>query len=220
MLVETFPAGPLGCNCSLVMDPITKDAIVIDPGGDYPRIRARLDKLGATVRAIVHTHTHIDHVGATAELQRATSAPARIHEGDAFLYGILPVQAELLGMRTAPGRAELDTFLQDDEVLRVGSLGLRVIHTPGHTPGSCCFSLRADGAADEEGVVFAGDTLFQGSVGRTDLWGGDSDALVASIRGKLFALPDPVRVVCGHGGDTTLGAEKRSNPFVGASARR
>lgn len=215
MLVETFPVGPLGCNCSLVADPTTKDALVIDPGGDFEKIRGRIDALGLKVRAILHTHTHIDHVGATAELQRATSAPARIHEGDRFLYEILPVQAGLLRMR-APAVAELDTPLRDDETLTIGGLVVRVVHTPGHTPGSCCFDLRLGG---DEGVLFAGDTLFEGSVGRTDLWGGDSDKLVASVRGKLFSLPDPTRVVCGHGDDTTIGDEKRHNPFVGLGAR-
>ncbi|MBI2395617.1 MAG: MBL fold metallo-hydrolase [Deltaproteobacteria bacterium] len=212
MILESFAAGPLGCNCTLVIDETTKTAIVVDPGGDLAKIEARLAKHGAVVKAIVHTHTHIDHVGATADLQRGTRAAARIHEADQFLYSILPIQASLLGMGTPPPSAELDTWLQDDEVISLGAVDLHVLHTPGHTPGSCCFEVRTRG--EEQVVVLAGDTLFQQSVGRTDLWGGDHDALLRSIRGKLFALPDPTRVICGHGPDTTLGAEKRTNPFV------
>ncbi len=214
MIVESFAAGPLGCNCTIVVDEATKEAVVVDPGGDLDLIRARLAKHGAKAKAILHTHTHFDHVGATAELQRATSAPARIHEGDQFLYSILPVQAGLFGIE-APESAELDAWLLDDEVVTIGGLDVHVIHTPGHTPGSCCFEVRARGGDDSGVVLLAGDTLFQRSVGRTDLWGGDQDALIKSIRGKLFALPDPTRVICGHGADTTIGVEKRSNPFVG-----
>jgi glyoxylase-like metal-dependent hydrolase (beta-lactamase superfamily II) len=214
MILESFAAGPLGCNCAIVGDPESKQAIVIDPGGDFAEIQARLAKHGLVCKAIVHTHTHFDHVGATAELQEATAAAARIHEGDQFLYSILPVQAGLFGM-APPKSAELDAWLKDDEVLSIGALDVHVLHTPGHTPGSCCFEIRARGGGDDRAILFAGDTLFQRSIGRTDLWGGDHDAIVRSIRGKLFALPDPTRVICGHGPDTTIGLEKRANPFVG-----
>ncbi|MGZ3423775.1 MAG: MBL fold metallo-hydrolase [Polyangiales bacterium] len=210
MIVESFAAGPLGCNCSIVGDEVTKQAIVIDPGGDFDEIEARLQKHGLVTRAILHTHTHIDHVGATAELQRKADAAARIHEGDSFLYSILPIQAAMLGMGAPPETAELDTFLKDDEIIRAGGIDLRVIHTPGHTPGSCCFEVRAGEAV----TLFAGDTLFKRSIGRTDLWGGDHDQILKSIRGKVLSLPEETRVICGHGPDTTVGAEKRSNPFV------
>jgi glyoxylase-like metal-dependent hydrolase (beta-lactamase superfamily II) len=210
MIVESFAAGPLGCNCSIVVDPTSKQAIVIDPGGDFEEIEARLAKHGAKTTAILHTHTHIDHVGATAELQRKAGAAARIHEGDSFLYSILPVQAAMLGMGAPPETAELDTFLKDDETIRAGAIDLRVIHTPGHTPGSCCFEVRAG----EVVTLFAGDTLFKRSIGRTDLWGGDHDQILRSIRGKLLTLPEETRVICGHGPDTTIGGEKRANPFV------
>jgi hydroxyacylglutathione hydrolase len=219
MIVETFPVGALGCNCSIVGDAATKEAIVIDPGGDLEQIRERLDANGLTVRALLHTHTHIDHVGATADLQRATGAAARIHEADHFLYQILPIQAQLIGLRDAPATSELDRFLVDDETISLGELSLHVLHTPGHTPGSCCFEVRGRGGGDEQVLLFAGDTLFLRSVGRTDLWGGDSQALVSSVRKKLFTLPDPTRVICGHGDDTTIEAEKRLNPFVGLRAR-
>lgn len=210
MIVESFAAGPLGCNCSIVIDPASKQAIVIDPGGDFEEIEARLQKHGAVTKSILHTHTHIDHVGATAELQRTAGAAARIHEGDSFLYSILPVQAAMLGMGAPPETAELDTFLKDDETIRAGAIDLRVIHTPGHTPGSCCFEVRAG----EVVTLFAGDTLFKSSIGRTDLWGGDHDQILRSIRGKLLTLPEETRVVCGHGPNTTIGGEKRANPFI------
>jgi hydroxyacylglutathione hydrolase len=220
MIVETFPVRPLGCNCSILGDEISKEAIVIDPGGDLDRIQERIAKHGWKVKAIVHTHTHIDHVGATAGLQRATHASAKIHEADNFLYSILPVQAQLLRLGATPEMCELE-WLKDGDALSIGGATLHVIHTPGHTPGSCCFELRGDGAqaGDDHRVLFAGDTLFQGGVGRTDLWGGDSGQLVKSIQGRLFALPDPTRVVTGHGGDTTIGDEKRGNPFVGVRTR-
>ncbi len=211
MIVETFAVGPLGCNCSIVHDPASKEAIVVDPGGDVDEIVSRLRARGLTAKAIVHTHTHFDHVGGTAALQRETSAPARIHQADQFLYSILPIQVAMFGM-PAPETCELDTWLRDDEEIALGALRVHVLHTPGHTPGSCCFEVRAP--STEEVVLFSGDTLFQGSVGRTDLWGGDHDALVRSIRSKLFALPDATRVVCGHGEQTTIDFEKRNNPFL------
>lgn len=207
--VETFPVPPLGCNCTVLRDDASGEAIVIDPGGDAAGILRRLQAHGVTVKSIVHTHTHIDHVGATAAVQHATGAPARIHEGDLFLYEMLPVQGELLGMR-APPAAELDTFLADGETLAAGALSLEVIHTPGHTPGSVCFRCQADG----RDFLFAGDTLFAGGVGRTDLWGGDHDLLVKSIRHRLFTLPEDTLVITGHDRSTTIARERRSNPFV------
>lgn len=210
MHVETFAVGPLGCSCSIVADLAAKRALVVDPGGDFDVIRARLDSLGVAVDAIVHTHTHVDHVGASAELQQATGAGASIHEGDRFLYKLLPVQAALIGTHI-PKRADMDGKLVDGAVLRAGSLELGVLHTPGHTPGSCCFV-----ASDGQGGVqlFAGDTLFRRSIGRTDLWGGDHAAILRSIRGKLLSLPDDTIVVTGHGPPTTIGEERAHNPHL------
>jgi hydroxyacylglutathione hydrolase len=209
VLVETLAVGPLGCNCSIVADTVAKRAIVIDPGGSYEAIRARLDALGLTVDAIVHTHTHFDHVGCTAELQKATGSSASIHEADRPLYELLPLQAELFGVRE-PVRADMDGILADGRTLRAGGVELAVLHTPGHTPGSCSFLAR-----DSEGThLFAGDTLFRGSIGRTDLWGGDPDAILRSIRQKLLTLPDDTRVVTGHGRSTTVGEERAKNPFL------
>jgi hydroxyacylglutathione hydrolase len=207
--VETLTVGPLGCNCSIIADLEQKRAIVVDPGGHYERVKARLDALGVRVEAIVHTHTHLDHVGCTAELQRTSGATASIHEGDRFLYRLLPVQAALLGT-SIPKSAEMDGGLVDGTSVRAGSLELGVLHTPGHTPGSCCFVVTSGGRTQ----VFAGDTLFRGSIGRTDLWGGDPDAILRSIEGKLLTLPDDAVVVSGHGPATTIGEERAKNPFL------
>ena len=209
MIIETFAVGPLGCNCTLLGDERTKDAIVVDPGGDHDEIMARVRKHGLNVRALVHTHTHIDHVGATESVQRATGAPARIHEDDLFLYRMLPIQSQLVGV-SLPLPAELDAFLRDGEVVSAGSLSLEVLHTPGHTPGSVCFRL----GNSERDVLFAGDTLFAGSIGRTDLWGGDHDSILRSIKSRLLTLPGETLVVTGHDRSTTIDREARTNPFL------
>jgi len=207
--VETMAVGPLRCNCSIVADLEAKRAIVVDPGGDLRNIQARLTSLGVEVAAIVHTHTHFDHVGCTAELQRATGAAASIHEDDRFLYDLVPEQAALFGME-APALADMDGALADGRVVRAGALEMGVLHTPGHTPGSCSFVIDDAGKTH----VFAGDTLFRGSIGRTDLWGGDHEAIVHSIRSRLLALPDDTLVVTGHGPSTTIGHERARNPFL------
>lgn len=209
MHVETFPVGPLGCNCSILADLDAKRAVVIDPGGDYDAIRERLEALGVKVESILHTHTHIDHVGCTAELQHASGASARIHEADRFLYDMLPVQAALIGC-DAPVKADVEGTLVDDASVRAGGLELQVVHTPGHTPGSVCLVAKTpDGT-----YVFAGDTLFRGSIGRTDLWGGDSHAILRSIKQRLLPLPDDTVVITGHGPETTIGRERVTNPFL------
>jgi glyoxylase-like metal-dependent hydrolase (beta-lactamase superfamily II) len=207
--IETFEVGPLGCNCSILADLASKRAIVVDPGGDLEVIRKRLDELSLRVEAIVHTHTHIDHVGCTADLQRVTGASASIHEGDRLLYDMLPVQAEWLGFEP-PRLADVDGALVDGRPVRAGALEVGVLHTPGHTPGSCCFVFEA---ADRT-VVLSGDTLFRRSIGRTDLGGIDTDTLVRSIRSKLLTLPDDTVVVAGHGPRTTIGDERARNPFL------
>jgi hydroxyacylglutathione hydrolase len=207
--IETFPTGPLGCNCSLLVDPGSKSAIVVDPGGDFDEIQARLQKAGARVVAIVHTHTHIDHVGATAPLQAWSGAAAKIHEADRFLYEMLPVQAALIGMEL-PEICDMEGSLADDVVLSAGAIEMQVLHTPGHTPGSCTFVAKFGPTQ----VAFAGDTLFRRSIGRTDLWGGDSDLILRSIKNKLYTLDQATKVITGHGPPTTIGEERQSNPFV------
>ena len=212
MVIETFPVGPLRCNCSILVDDETRNAIVIDPGGDFDNIRARLENNAARVTAIVHTHTHIDHVGATAPLQRWSSAQAHIHEADRFLYDLLPVQAQLLGV-PLPERCDIEGDLVDDLVLGAGQIALEVLHTPGHTPGSVSFVVRSG----DEAVAFTGDTLFRRGIGRTDLWGGDTDLILRSLRTRLMTLPENTKVVAGPGPDTTIGDEQRGNPYLRAA---
>lgn len=207
--VETFPVAPLGCNCSIVADLDAKKAIVIDPGGDLAKIEARLAALGVVPTALVHTHTHFDHVGATPGLVRAHEAKALIHEEDRFLYDLLPVQAAMFGMKD-PETTHMDGALVDGGTVTAGAIELGVLHTPGHTPGSVCFCL----TAGDDRLLFAGDTLFRRSIGRTDLWGGDSDLILKSIRGKLLTLDGGTRVVTGHGPSTTIDEERSKNPWV------
>ena len=209
MLIETFPVGPLGCNCSILIDPASKSAVVIDPGGDFEGIRGRLERAGATVVSIVHTHTHLDHVGATAPLQRFSGAPARIHPDDRFLYEMLPVQAALIGV-DLPEVCDLEGDLADEVIVKAGAIDLQVIHTPGHTPGSVSFFTKTT----EGPVAFTGDTLFRRGIGRTDLWGGDNEAIFRSLRRRLLTLDDATRVIAGHGPSTTIGDEKHRNPFL------
>lgn len=210
MHIESFPTGPLGCNCSIVMDPASKRAVVVDPGGDLEKIAARLDALDAKVDAIVHTHTHIDHVGATAGVQRKSGARACIHEGDRFLYDILPVQAAMLGLE-APEKTEVEGSLVDGSSIHAGALEVCILHTPGHTPGSVTFVVKTASGGTH---VFTGDTLFKRGIGRTDLWGGDSDLIMRSLKEKILALPDDAIVVAGHGPKTTIGDERAQNPFL------
>ena len=208
MIVETFPVGLLQCNCTIVGDEASREAMVIDPGDDPDLILAKLNAHRLTLKEIVCTHTHIDHVGAIFELQRQAGVPASIHKADLFLFENLETQAEWLGM-PAPKRGTIDRFLNDGSSVGCAGLELGVIHTPGHTPGSSCFLL-----ADGRNILFAGDTLFQNSIGRTDLWGGSMAAIVSSIHGKLLTLDDDTLVVAGHGPSTTVGHERRNNPFL------
>jgi glyoxylase-like metal-dependent hydrolase (beta-lactamase superfamily II) len=209
MHFESFPTGPLGCNCSIVMDPASKRAIVVDPGGDLETICARLASLEARVEAIVHTHTHIDHVGATAGVQSTTGARACIHEADRFLYDLLPVQAAMLGMPLPP-ITDMDGSLRDGDSIAAGDLEMCILHTPGHTPGSVTFVVTAGGGTR----VFTGDTLFRRGIGRTDLWGGDFATIQRSLREKILVLPDDAVVVPGHGAETTIGDEREKNPHL------
>jgi hydroxyacylglutathione hydrolase len=212
VFVETFAVGPLGCNCSIVADEAAKRAIVIDPGGDYEGIVAKLVAKGFEVEAIVHTHTHIDHVGATAPLQRRYNTRACIHEEDRFLYDMLPIQAAMLQI-PEPEKVEMEGSLVHEGTLKFGAFELGVLHTPGHTPGSSSFVL----SAGDSQFVFTGDTLFRGGIGRTDLWGGDQALIMKSLRGKLLTLREDMTVVAGHGPNSTIEREKRANPYLRAT---
>jgi hydroxyacylglutathione hydrolase len=207
-LVETFPVGPLQCNCTILADPVTREAVVIDPGDEPERILRALEAAGLSPVALLHTHAHLDHITGSRAVKEATRAPIRLHAADRPLYDALPEQAAFFGLR-ADAPLPPDSPLEDGERIRFGPYAVRAIHTPGHTPGSTCFVLEGD-----DPVLFAGDTLFRRSIGRTDLWGGDTDAILASIREKLFTLDGGMPVVCGHGPGTTVDEEKRLNPFA------
>jgi glyoxylase-like metal-dependent hydrolase (beta-lactamase superfamily II) len=198
----------LECNCTILVDEESREAVVIDPGDEPERVLRALESARARAVALLHTHAHFDHIGATRAVSEATGAPILLHPDDRPLYDALPDQAAIFGL-TAGAPKSVDAPLGDGEDVRFGRFSLRAIHTPGHTPGSTCFEL--SGGA---GILFSGDTLFRRSIGRTDLWGGDTDAILASIRGKLFRLPGDTAVVCGHGPDTTIEEEKRLNPFA------
>jgi hydroxyacylglutathione hydrolase len=209
-LVETFPVGPLQCNCTILADPASSEAVVIDPGDEPERILRALESAKLVPVALLHTHAHFDHITGSRAVREATRAPIRLHPDDRALYDALPEQAAYFGLH-AEAPLPPDAPLAEGDRIAFGPYALRAIHTPGHTPGSTCFLLEGDAP-----MLFSGDTLFRRSIGRTDLWGGDTEAILASIRGKLFALPGDVPVVCGHGPDTTIGEEKRLNPFAGA----
>jgi glyoxylase-like metal-dependent hydrolase (beta-lactamase superfamily II) len=208
MIVEHFPVGLLQCNCVILGDEKTKRAVVVDPGDDVRRIEAALKKHGLTVTAIVATHAHIDHVGGLAELKRMTGGKTMLHEADLELYQGLEEQAQWLGVAT-PQIGSIDAYLTDGGRVEFGASGIDVLHTPGHSPGSVTFV-----GTGETQLILAGDTLFAGSIGRTDLWGGSYDAIIASIRSRLLTLPDESAVICGHGPMTTIGRERTTNPFL------
>lgn len=209
MILHTIPVGPLQCNCTILGDEASGQAILIDPGADAPAIQQIVAEHGLTVTRIVHTHAHIDHIGGSAEAKQLMGGTAHLHEGDQWLYEHLDMQAGMLGMSHCEAVA-LDEHLEEGDRFELGEHKLEVLHTPGHTPGSCCFTYEADGRK----LVFAGDTLFAGSIGRTDLWGGDSGQIIKSLRGKLMDLDDDAEVITGHGMATTIGRERRGNPFV------
>jgi len=202
--LESFAVGALGCNCTLLWDPMTLTGLVVDPGGEGERIRRRVEGLGFKVTALLHTHAHFDHVGATRELQDLWQCPAYLHQADDPLLANLDLQTRRFGMDPIPA-PETTPLIHGSR-----HLGLATLHTPGHTPGSCCFH----GAFERGGVVLAGDTLFQGGVGRTDLWGGDFEQLEASIQRELYPLDDATLVIPGHGPATTIGQEANHNPYV------
>lgn len=252
----TIPVGMLQCNCSIIGDPLTREALVVDPGDEVTRILDLLGRRRLIVKAIVSTHAHIDHVGGLAKLHQYTGAPVLMHRDDLPLYQAMDVQAAFMGV-LPPDLTEVDQLLKEGDVLRWGSLEAQVIHTPGHTPGSVSLylphdagrisltdkgiqvegkpgpedpSLPAGNGSDSNGSdvdssgpekteirvpqLLSGDTLFKGSIGRTDLWGGSMEEIMDSLRSKLMQLPDATIVHPGHGPMTTIGLERDVNPFL------
>lgn len=206
MIVHALPVGPLQTNCYITGCEKTRQAAVIDPGGDVDRILAALDKDDFNLSAIINTHGHFDHVGGNNALKKATQADLMIHESDTPMLAHLTQAAAAWGLRAEASPAA-DRLLEDGDRIDVGGIQFKVIHTPGHSPGGVCLYAKAEKA------VFVGDTLFAGSIGRTDLPGGDYDTLIHSIQSKLFTLPDETIVYNGHMQSTTIGQEKKFNPF-------
>jgi glyoxylase-like metal-dependent hydrolase (beta-lactamase superfamily II) len=256
----TIPVGMLQCNCSIIGDPVTREALVVDPGDEVNRILDLLGRHKLKVQAIVSTHAHIDHVGGLSKLHQYTGAPVLMHRDDLPLYQAMDMQASFLGV-LPPDLTDIDQLLKEGDILRWGSFEAQVIHTPGHTPGSVSLYLPHDAGkittpdkgrkltvpgADEKEVdsegnaeeidpedaeeisspdgavktivlapqLFSGDTLFAGSIGRTDLWGGSMEQIMNSLRTKLMHLPDDTIVHPGHGPVTTIGHERHLNPFL------
>jgi glyoxylase-like metal-dependent hydrolase (beta-lactamase superfamily II) len=207
MIHEILPVGPLQCNCSIIGDEASREAMVIDPGDDIADILAVIQKHNLNVKQIVITHAHIDHVGGAMKLRAATGAPILLNQNDATLLKMLDMQAAWIGM-TSPGKVDIDHSIGELDKVQAGPLVAQVMHTPGHTEGSVCLYFPA------QQKLIAGDTLFAGSIGRTDLPGGSFEKIISSLHEKVLALPDETVVVPGHGPLTTIGEERESNPFL------
>lgn len=205
MILIRLVVGPLQVNCFIVADEKTKDAVVIDPGDDAGDILRVIKEKGLKVRYIVNTHGHFDHIGANKAIKDATGAEIVLHEADAPLMEAAPRQSVAFGMNSISS-PPADRYVRHGDVVAAGEVSLRVLHTPGHTPGGISLL--------EQGMVFTGDALFAGSIGRTDFPGGDLMTLITAIKENLMSLPDDTRVFSGHGPASTIGDERRENPFL------
>jgi glyoxylase-like metal-dependent hydrolase (beta-lactamase superfamily II) len=207
MIIKTFPVGPLACNCTILGDEEAGEAIVIDPGDEVDEIYRRLTALGLKLKQILVTHAHIDHVGGALKLKRLTGAPILLNENDLPLLAMMDEQAGWIGVPT-PETAPPDAWLADGQIVGLDRFPAEVLHTPGHTQGSICLHFAP------LKLLVAGDTLFSGSIGRTDLPGGDFEQIIDSIHTRLLALPDDTKVLAGHGPATSIGDERKRNPFL------
>jgi glyoxylase-like metal-dependent hydrolase (beta-lactamase superfamily II) len=205
LIIKTLVVGPIMANCHILGCEETKEAAVVDPGDDTGKILMALAESKLNVKYILNTHGHFDHVGGNKKMKEVTKAPILIHSSDAHMLTSLSSAAAAWGM-AADDSPPPDQTIEEGDTISFGKITLKVLHTPGHTPGGVSFH--------SDGKVFVGDTLFAGSIGRTDFPGGDFDTLISGIKKKLFPLGDDVVVYCGHGPETTIGREKRSNPFL------
>ena len=212
LLCETFSVGPFASNCTVLGCADTKDAVIIDAGGGVDRIKEYVDRYHLTIKAIILTHGHLDHVSATGEIHQAQGGEIWMHEADRQIYESSPAQAVMFGLPAGQPVPPIDHFFTEGDGVEFGKKKAVVIHTPGHTPGSVCLKVEDEGKE----ILFSGDTLFQRGIGRTDLPGGSSSQLIDSIKNKLYKLKPETRVIAGHGGDTTIGEEMAQNPFVRA----
>ena len=209
LIVETLPVGHMQCNCTILGDPLSGEAIVVDPGGEAEMLSERLLELNLQVVSIIHTHAHLDHFLASGKMKETTGAKLALHRDDYFLWNMLEDQCRMFEIpfeKTPPP----DHWLEHEEEIELMGIQGKALHTPGHTPGSMCFLF------EKQKLLIAGDTLFKGSIGRTDLWGGDFQEIEKSIQEKLYTLDEDIAVITGHGDSTSIGREMRRNSFVRA----
>lgn len=208
MIHESIVVGPFMCNCVILGCEETKEGIVIDPGDEPDEILHVVKRLGIDVKALLHTHAHLDHIGGSGKIKSELQSKIMLHKADLPMYENLVQQAAQFGFEAETPKP-VDRFLRDGDTIAFGKHVMTVIHTPGHSPGSVCFKID-----DREETIFSGDTLFQRSIGRTDLWGGSHETIIASIKTRLLTLPDDVAVHPGHGPSTRIGIERKKNPFL------
>ncbi len=211
--VKSAPVGTLACNCSIIYSKKSGEAILIDPGNDSSIVLDEIEKNNLKVKKIIHTHAHFDHIGDSKKIHQKTNASIYLHKGDDLLYKQLKLQGQLFGFKLDEPAEDYESLV-DEQTFSFQEKQLKeflkTIYTPGHTQGSCCFFTEYFSIP----ILFSGDTLFQNSIGRTDLPGGDSESIIKSINKRLLPLPDETKIITGHGQSTTIGQEKAYNPFL------